>query len=205
MDVMSSHTPDLVAMCKHLSGSPVTPSANEKVIEEAAVAVIFAPLSPDNYGILLIKRAKREDDPWSGHVALPGGRRETQDKGLLETIIRETSEEVGITLDPTTLIGWRPCLQAQSQGLLTGIWVHPAVFVMNHAPAAGTSCEVQSAKWIPLVSFLDPANACIHNVEYANGQFCLPAIRLGPYQLWGLTYAILNEVFGTMRLVFCKG
>src|SRR5688572_27389789 len=68
----------------------------------AAVAIIIAP-DPD--AILLIRRAERAGDPWSGHMALPGGRREPGDLDLLATAIRETSEEVGIRLGSEQLVG----------------------------------------------------------------------------------------------------
>src|SRR6476646_9126644 len=48
--------------------------------------------------ILFIKRAERESDPWSGHMAFPGGRREPSDETLLHTARRETLEEVGLDL-----------------------------------------------------------------------------------------------------------
>ena len=61
----------------------------------AAVAIILTP-QPDS--ILLIRRADRSGDPWSGHMALPGGRREPSDSDLAATAIREVAEEVGIQL-----------------------------------------------------------------------------------------------------------
>jgi len=66
----------------------------------AAVAIILTP-QPDS--ILLIRRADRSGDPWSGHMALPGGRREAGDSDLAGTAIRETAEEVGIRLRPEDL------------------------------------------------------------------------------------------------------
>ena len=48
--------------------------------------------------LLLIKRSSSEDDPWSGQMALPGGRRDPADAGLQHTAIRETHEEVGLDL-----------------------------------------------------------------------------------------------------------
>src|SRR5262245_28580055 len=50
-------------------------------------------------GVLLIKRAKREGDPWSGHMALPGGRRDPKDASLIETAAREAREETGVDLE----------------------------------------------------------------------------------------------------------
>src|SRR6267143_1965576 len=49
--------------------------------------------------VLLGERRKREGDPWSGQVGLPGGRHHTEDGTLLTTALRETREEVGIDLN----------------------------------------------------------------------------------------------------------
>src|SRR3989442_6990796 len=49
--------------------------------------------------VLLGERTKREGDPWSGQVGLPGGRHRAEDPTMLATAIRETKEEVGIDLE----------------------------------------------------------------------------------------------------------
>ncbi|KAK9449896.1 NUDIX hydrolase domain-like protein [Limtongia smithiae] len=49
--------------------------------------------------VLLIKRTTRPSDRWSGHVALPGGRRDPDDVSDLAVAERETLEEVGLDLD----------------------------------------------------------------------------------------------------------
>ena len=45
---------------------------------------------------LFIKRTVRSGDPWSGNVALPGGRREVGDRDDCATAARECLEEVGV-------------------------------------------------------------------------------------------------------------
>src|ERR687892_1966490 len=64
---------------------------------EAAVALLIR--AREELELLLIKRAEQEADPWSGHVALPGGRRDDDDEDLQHTALREAAEEVGITID----------------------------------------------------------------------------------------------------------
>ena len=48
--------------------------------------------------VLFIKRASRVGDRWTGHVALPGGKRDPEDADDLAAAIREASEEVGLNL-----------------------------------------------------------------------------------------------------------
>src|SRR3954471_20072145 len=49
--------------------------------------------------LLMIKRAEAEGDPWSGHIACPGGRMDPGDHDLAATAVRETLEETGIDID----------------------------------------------------------------------------------------------------------
>ena len=54
--------------------------------------------------VLFIKRASRRGDRWSGHIALPGGRRDPEDADDLAAAVRETREEIGLDLDSDTSI-----------------------------------------------------------------------------------------------------
>src|SRR5689334_10241192 len=82
----------------------------------AAVAMVLAP-EEDDLRVLMIKRAEHPHDPWSGHMALPGGRHDLGDGDLAETAIRETAEEVGIDLAAHgQLINRLDDLQATARG-----------------------------------------------------------------------------------------
>ena len=55
---------------------------------EAAVAAIVAKdVEPE---ILVLKRRAHPHDPWSGHYAFPGGRRDPEDSDLLSNCFLET-------------------------------------------------------------------------------------------------------------------
>ena len=63
----------------------------------AAVAVVLGPTS-EGLQLLFIERAQHPDDPWSGHIAFPGGRIEADDPSPRAAAERETLEEVGLDL-----------------------------------------------------------------------------------------------------------
>lgn len=49
--------------------------------------------------VLFIKRAAREGDRWTSHIAFPGGGRDPEDNDDGATSVRETREEIGLDLD----------------------------------------------------------------------------------------------------------
>eukprot|EP01104_Vermistella_antarctica_P008664 TRINITY_DN2186_c0_g1_i1.p1 TRINITY_DN2186_c0_g1~~TRINITY_DN2186_c0_g1_i1.p1 ORF type:complete len:193 (+),score=9.40 TRINITY_DN2186_c0_g1_i1:145-723(+) len=72
----------------------------------AAVALLhYTPLGGEAaFGasdeVLVLKRTVIESDPWSGHLAFPGGKREPNDETLLHTVVREVQEETSVMLAP---------------------------------------------------------------------------------------------------------
>src|ERR1700680_3050243 len=79
------------------ASAPSDAALIDPAVPRAAVALVLRQ-GARGLEILLIKRAEHMDDPWSGHVALPGGREEPADASLQETAVRETLEETGIDL-----------------------------------------------------------------------------------------------------------
>ena len=69
-----------------------------KKIKAAVSIIIVKPNAPHDAQVLLIERSKNKNDPWSGHMAFPGGRYQDNDQDILSTAIRETLEEIGLDL-----------------------------------------------------------------------------------------------------------
>ena len=67
--------------------------------KRSAVAIVLDKHASTDASILMIKRAEHKGDPWSGHMAFPGGRCEAFDKNGLATAKREMHEEVGFDID----------------------------------------------------------------------------------------------------------
>ena len=159
---------------------------------EAAVALILR-VSPE-IEILLIKRAESKRDPWSGHVALPGGRRDSGDASLAQTAIRETSEETGVELSST---GWplgRLAQVAPSHPTLPRITIAPYVFgVPAGIEARANSPEVDRVLWVPLPVLLDPRTRGTTTIELPQGPADFPCYEVDGHAIWGLTFRILSE------------
>jgi len=167
-------------------------------VANASVTLVVRPTDAD-LQILLIERSRSERDPWSGHMALPGGRRE-EEEGALETAIRETREEVGIDLLSGGLsIGRLDDVQPNPGG--PQIAVSPFVFVV--APGVeprADPAEVAGTIWIPLGHLADPASAAEHLHVLPDGnRLRFPAISYHGHIIWGLTHRMLIQFLGIAR------
>ena len=97
----------------------------------AAVALLLQP-RVDDLHVLFIHRAHHPQDPWSGHMAFPGGRKDPEDADLRITIHRETKEEVGIDLDRHgEYLGRMAELQAMARGRPISMTVAPFVYLIS--------------------------------------------------------------------------
>ena len=168
--------------------SPDTHRAPEPGRPHAAVAAL---LHDDR--VLLMKRAAREGDPWSGHISLPGGRHDPRDADLLATAIREADEELGLALGDARLLGTLPVLSPFTSGP-TGITVTPFVFATERAVEPRLSPEAVAAFWLPLS--LAQSGALAHTYTYPGTTRTFPAWKLDDHVIWGLTYRILSDLMG---------
>lgn len=173
---------------------------NDPGTPRASVSLILRP-SPDDVEILLIRRPTSERDPWSGQMALPGGRTHPGEAAL-DTAIRETREEVGIDLLETgMMIGRLDDLRPSTSG--PGIAVAPFVFaVPGTTPVNPDPREVAATLWIPLGHLADPASAANHlHVTEEGARFRFPALAYHDHVIWGLTYRMLIQFLGIVRQV----
>jgi 8-oxo-dGTP pyrophosphatase MutT (NUDIX family) len=156
----------------------------------AAVAVILTP-EPD--GILLIRRAERTGDPWGGHMALPGGRREPTDPDLLATAIRETEEEVGIKLDRQHLAGTLDDVVPRTR-VLPPIAVRPFVFLALGRPVLTLNAEVAAAQWVTIDHLVRPGTHHPVRLDVAGNTRLVRAYQLENAIVWGMTERIITSL-----------
>lgn len=168
--------------------------ANGSGLIWAAVAIIIAP-GPES--ILLIRRAERDGDPWSGQMALPGGRRDPVDADLEHTARRETMEEVGILLPDRSSLGALDDF-APSSPVLPPVAVRPFIFSLDHRPSLALSDEVDTADWVRLDQLLDPANYYETTVAARGMEFRRPAYHVPSGVVWGLTERLLTQFLGLL-------
>jgi 8-oxo-dGTP pyrophosphatase MutT (NUDIX family) len=167
-------------------------------VRNAAVALVVRPAA-DDMELLLIRRAEHERDPWSGHMAFPGGRHDPTDLSLDVTAIRETWEEVGIDLSRSGhLLGRLDAVYPRAGA--PPVVVAPFVFAVPAETPAAASAEVHSTYWVPLATFEQRAIQTQHIHFFPNGAAArFPALRCGGHLVWGLTYRILMQLLVLTR------
>ncbi len=161
-------------------------------IPQAAVTVILH----EESGIarlMIIKRADREGDPWSGHLALPGGRVHPEDADLIATAARETHEEVGMNIfDGGKFLGCLPVL-APSTPRLPPIEITPLVAIAPPEFNLTLSHEVASAFWIT-VDYLKQQGLSDHySMNFGSHTQKWPAYPSDEGPIWGITERILTN------------
>ena len=165
----------------------------EEPLRRAAVALVLRGRGESELELLMIKRADFEGDPWSGHVALPGGRQEPGDASLKDTAIRETWEETGIDLARDgCVIGQLDDLQPRTPRL-PRLAITPFVAVLRCDVPLILSPEVAEAFWVPLSALQDPNASREIVLELTGGPRTVPSFQHEGYTIWGLTERILRQ------------
>lgn len=159
---------------------------------QAAVALVLR-REPEP-AFLLVRRARSPRDPWSGQMALPGGRRDPEDADLRETAVRETHEEVGVDLHRSAvLLGRLPDLKPISRAI-PRLVIAPFVFRLSRdACAHVASAEIAAVYWVPVADLTAPGARSAVAVETPAGKREFPCYRVEGHPVWGLTYRILRR------------
>ena len=160
---------------------------------EAAVAIVHA---LDRDSILLIRRAEREGDSWSGQWSCPGGRRDAADVDLLHTALRELEEECGVRLRRADLAEALPERLARRR---VGRFLPVAPFVFRVETELATILDPQEAahaEWVPLAWLRDLDRHRLREVPGIPAGTYFPAVDLDCAPLWGFTYRLLCDWLG---------
>jgi 8-oxo-dGTP pyrophosphatase MutT (NUDIX family) len=146
---------------------------------------------------LFIRRAVRAGDPWSGQVALPGGRQDPADPDLLATAIRETREETGVDLTGAERLGVLDDLFPRTP-TLPPVVVRPFVFGLATRPALIPSPEVERAFWLPLARFSEAGVRRDVVFTVGGSERTFPAYLVDDEVIWGMTERILTPFLGLL-------
>jgi len=160
----------------------------------AAIALVLRPSDAGEPELLMIKRAEIEGDPWSGHIACPGGRMDPTDRDLEQTAIRETWEETGVDLARDgRILGTLDDISPRTP-TLPPIIIRPFVAVVKPEITIVESPEVAEVFWVPLAAIRETAAWGTGFVTIGGaGEREVDVFRHGDYTVWGLTHRALTQ------------
>jgi len=145
--------------------------------------------------MLMIRRAVREGDPWSGHMGFPGGRRDPEDSSSQACAARETHEEIGLDLGKHGALlcelsdvntGWRPDRPE--------MLIAPFVYWLDAVPTLSLNHEVDDVVWVPLGFFQEPDNRQALKWEWRGESIQSDAYYYDDNQIWGLSLMMIDEL-----------
>jgi len=158
-------------------------------LRRAAVSVILRDTEAPS--MLLIKRADRAEDPWSGQVAFPGGKAQDGDATLRDTAMREAYEEVRIDLAKSgEFLGYFMPFRTHTGAMD----VVPSVFLLRDSVEVHTNEEVSSYRWVKLEEFVGPKAKAVYRINGGVQAREMPAFLVSGYTVWGLTHRIISSL-----------
>ena len=163
----------------------------------ASVALIIREADGDRgLELMFIRRAKRKGDPWSGHMAFPGGREEPKDPSLLSTSMRETLEEVGVDLHQHGVhLGTLDDQMSPLREAQNALIIRPHVFQLKAGSdwVCEPNEEVSQVFWFTLTELWDPLYRGWMPYEWKGQSIRLPIVQIGEADIWGLSLRMLDN------------
>ncbi len=193
LDALLVH-PDVARLARALAEHPGLAIEPDEDMRLAAIALVLRPGVEGHPELLMIKRAEFDTDPWSGHVACPGGRMDPTDRDLEQTAVRETWEETGIDLARDgRMLGTLDDISPRTP-VLPPIVIRPFVAAVSPEVEIVRSAEVAEAFWVPVSALRERAAWGTGMVPIRGlGERQVSVFRHGEYTVWGLTERVLRQ------------
>lgn len=184
---------DLDGVARRLRAQPAA-RLDPPGARRAAVALVLSPA----LDVLFIRRSERAGDPWSGHMALPGGRVEPEDAGPRAAAVRETHEEVGLDLSGARFLGPLDELSSPVRKGREPLVISPFAFALEARRPLRPNEEVAEVHWLGLPGLLAGEGRGTFDLRWQGRTVPMPILRAGTADIWGLTLRIVDDLVGRL-------
>ncbi len=163
---------------------------------EAVVAILLWDEPRKGLQTLLVQRAEREGDPWSGQIGLPGGRVKQAVESPRAALHREVDEEVGVKLEEVgvelgSLSVGQPMRRIEMR-------VQPWVYGLRVKPMVSIGPEIASSFWVNLTEL--PSMIKMSEVTIRNEPRSVESFVVEGKIVWGFTYRVLTELIPILKV-----
>ena len=166
---------------------------NIESLDANAAVVVLLREEDQGFQVLFVKRAEKSDDPWSGQTALPGGKRNPEDRDLKETAVRETLEETSIKLlEGCRFLGAMKPLRSTRRPEMK---ILPFVVLLEKEQAISLNEELTGYFWTSLKELAQHRGTA----NFSFGEY--PAYITKNHVIWGLTYRILKKLMNILESI----
>lgn len=191
--------PLVARLARALAERPGVVTGGREGVRRAAILLAMRLRADGEPELLMIKRSEFLGDPWSGHVACPGGRMEPEDVDLAATAVRETREETGVDVaSDGRLLGQLDEVQPYSPHL-PPLVIRPYVALVRADVQLVPSREVAEAFWVPLAALRTEGAWGTGAVMVRGVERTVTVFRHGDYVVWGLTERVLRQFLAYMQ------
>jgi 8-oxo-dGTP pyrophosphatase MutT (NUDIX family) len=170
--------------------------SNEGGQVEAVVAILLWDEAERGMQTLLVQRAEREGDPWSGQIGLPGGRVKQGVETPRTALHREVEEEVGIKLEAVGLELGSLSVGHPMRRMEMG--VQPWVYGLRLKPRVSSGPEIASSFWVNLAEL--PSKKKMSEITIRNQTWSVESFVVEEKVVWGFTYRVLTELLPILEI-----
>ena len=172
----------------------VSPDPSPDIKREAGVLITLFEKTPGDFHIIFIRRgSSSEQDKHAGQIGFPGGKRESTDRDMMFTALREAEEEIGLDLSQIDVLGPLTPLYIPVSKYL----VHPFVSYCAQVPhLSRQESEIEEILEIPLSVFKSASVRQSTRIPLSMGITLnhVPCFLVGNHVIWGATAMIMNEL-----------
>ena len=133
---------------RSILSTPIVPDIKSNIgYRLASVLVVIY----DTYPKIIMTEKPQSMKFHAGEISFPGGKLDIIDSDLLESALRETSEEIGLHISRDQILGQLDPVNTLNSGFL----ILPFVCILKEIPPLVSNSEVEKIFHIPLEPLLD--------------------------------------------------